>query len=245
MKIVGLPDIHIPFNINLRPIFKFISDFKPDVIVLMGDVHDWTPAAEWIGNQSLSLTIQTIKKCYEELHRVLLDPLREITKGKTQIKYLKGNHEYWLERAMALNANGIGYWGLEENIDTARYNLHIVPVNVPYRPCTNLIYIHGVYTNEYHAKKTVQAYHTSVLYGHTHDVQSHTVVSPIDVTHFYKGASTGCLCNLNPTYMKNKPNKWVHGFNFCYINEKTEAFHDTQVYIVNGGFWANGKYYYG
>lgn len=240
MKIVGLADIHIPYNINLKPIFRFIFDFKPDVIVLMGDIHDWTPAATWIANQGLSLKIETIRECYEQLHEVVLIPLKQVA-PKAQIKYLCGNHEDWLTQAMALNKNGIGYWGLHENIKIK--NIEILPPNVPYRPCSNLVYIHGTYVNEYHAKKTVLAYHTSVLYGHTHDVQSHTVVSPVDVKHFYKGASIGCLCNLNPHYMKNRPNKWVHGFNFCYIDEKTDFFNDVQVYIINGGFWANGKYY--
>lgn len=243
MKIVALPDLHVPENIDLRPIWKFIYDFKPDVVVLPGDVHDWTPVSIWIANQSLQLEGKSVKKCYDEIRNVVLEPLREATQRKAEVKYLRGNHEAWVDMVIDLNRNGRGYWELENNLDIKRYNLEFFPVNGVWRPCNNLTYLHGIYLNEFHAKKTVQAYHTSVLYGHTHDVQVYVQVSPVDSEHFYKGASMGCLCNLNPHYMKNKPSRWVHGFNYAYISEDTGHFNDTQVLIVQGGFWAGGKYY--
>jgi len=43
--------------------------------------------------------------------------------------------------------------------------------------------------------------------------------------------------------MKNKPNRWVNGFNYAYVEKKTGLFWDTQVTIVEGKFWANGRKY--
>lgn len=243
MKIVALYDTHIPFNIKLDPIFDFIVDFKPDTIILGGDMHDWTAASHWIADQGSALDGQSIKKCYNELKDILLDPLRGAKPSHSRMVYLLGNHEDWLQQTINLNRNGRDYWEMENNIDLKGYRMELIPVNNPFVVNDHLCYIHGVYTNEYHAKKTVQAYHTSIFYGHVHDVQVYTQVSPISIDHFYKGASVGCLCNLNPSYMRNKPNRWVHGFHFCYVNDKTGAFHDTQVFIVKGAFWANGRYY--
>ncbi|MDP2365103.1 MAG: hypothetical protein Q8M94_15210, partial [Ignavibacteria bacterium] len=74
---------------------KFINDFKPDMVILGGDIHDWTPASHWIANQSLLLDGQSIGKCYKELHDVLLNPLKEASPN-SKVIYLQGNHENWL-----------------------------------------------------------------------------------------------------------------------------------------------------
>lgn len=250
MKIIALYDTHIGFDykgnanhINLNPIFRFIRDFKPDQIILGGDMHDWTPASHWIANQSIQLDGQNIQRCFKELHQYLLSPLKCVMPKHTKIKYLIGNHEDWLEQTMLLNRNGLGYWRLEDNIDLKKYNMNLFPFNYAYSPNKYFCYIHGVFTIQHHAKKTVETYRKSVFYGHVHDIQTYTAVSPIDVGDFYKGASVGCLCKLNPSYAHNKPNRWVNGFHFCHVDDKTGYFHDTQIVIVKGGFWANEKFY--
>lgn len=235
-------DFHVPYNINLRPIWKFIYDFRPDVVVLGGDIHDWTVASHWIANQSLMLDGLSLKKSFAELHKIVLEPLREVSRKSIKV-YLKGNHEHWLEQTILLNRNGLGYWEMENNINTPKYNMELIRVNGSYMPCENLVYIHGCYTNEYHAKKTVQAYHNSVIYGHAHTIQSHMDISPVDIDKFYKASCVGCLSTTNPHYLKNKPNRHVNGFNYCYVNEDNGFFNDTTVVIVNNTFWANGKFY--
>jgi predicted phosphodiesterase len=239
-RILAIFDTHIPFNIPLDPIFNFIEDWKPTKIILGGDMHDWTSVSQWIGDQSRALDGGLILDNYEELRNVLLRPLERAAKD-AEVIYLVGNHEYWLQQAAGINPNGRGYWELENNIDLKFYNMKIIPINVPYAINKNLVYIHGIYLNKYHAEKTVNSYHTSVFYGHTHDHQSYTLVSPININHFYKGQSCGCLCSRNPTYMKNRPNKWVNGFNFVYTEGK--FFWDTQVTIVDNKFYANRRMY--
>ena len=116
-------------------------------------------------------------------------------------------------------------------------------MNVPHRIGHNLIIIHGTYTNLYHARKTVEAYHVSTIYGHVHTFQSHMLVSPVDNNKFYTGQSIGCLCTLNPQFMKNRPNAWVNGFCYVYWNESDDSFQLVPVVIVHGQFRANGKLY--
>ncbi len=242
MKIVALYDIHTPMNILLKPVFHFIHDFKPDTVVLGGDISDFESASHWIANQGSPFDLNTIQEDYQHLHKIVLIPLKAAA-PKAKVIYLRGNHESWLDQTIALNRNGRGFWELENNIDLRKFNMKILEVNQSYTPTENLTYIHGVYTGMYHARQTVQAYHQSVLYGHVHDVQTYIQVSPINSKHFYKASSVGCLCTLNPHWMKNKPNRWVNGFNYVYINDNG-SFHDVQVIIVRGGFWANEKYYF-
>ena len=115
--------------------------------------------------------------------------------------------------------------------------------NVPFKAGPNLVYIHGTYTNEFHAKKTVLAYHSSVIYGHLHTIQTHMLVSPIDSDKFYKASCVGCLCHLNPHYNRNRPNAWVNGFSYAYVDKKTGTFNDFTPIIVKGNFWAEGRRY--
>jgi hypothetical protein len=181
----------------------------------------------------------TIIQNYRQIEEVILAPLRKAA-PKAEVILLTGNHEDWLFKATLINPNGRGYWELERNLP--KY-VKIIPVNQAYHVNKHLCFLHGLYTHKYHAFHTVHAVHKSVFYGHTHDIQRYTDISPVDVSQYYTGASCGCLCKMNPAYMKNRPNRWVNGFSFFYVDTATETFADTQVYIVNGQFWALGKKY--
>ena len=238
-RIVYLPDLHVPFNIPLGPVFEFIEDFKPTIVILGGDAHDWPSVCHWIADQSRVLEGGTIARNYEELKNVVLMPLTYVTQRAKKI-YLKGNHERWLDLAIELNPNGKGFWELEHNLPK---EYQILGENVPFGAGPHLYYIHGIYVNKHHAASTVAAYDKSVIYGHTHDVQSFMHISPVDIKQFKTAQSAGCLCTMNPHYMRNKPNKWVNGFNFAYVDKQTGFFSFVQVYIVDNKFWANGRKY--
>lgn len=238
-----LPDTHIPENINLGPVLKFIKEFNPHKVILMGDMHDWAPVSMWVADQSRHLDGAIVKKCYRELDNVLLGPLKDSVAPNTKMVYLTGNHEDWIYKAIQANPNGRGYWELENNIDLKKYNMEIIPINIPYHASKHLYYTHGVFWNESHAKKHVASFHKSILYGHTHCLQTHMEVSPISIKHFYVGKSIGCLCHTNPSYQRNRPNKWVNSFTYVYLDNKTGHFWDYQVIIVNKRFYVNGKKY--
>ena len=78
IKLVLLADTHIPYHIRLEPVFEFIKDFKPDKIILVGDMHDWTAVSHWIADQSRNLDGGIIQENYAELHKILLNPLKKI-----------------------------------------------------------------------------------------------------------------------------------------------------------------------
>lgn len=237
-KIVALFDCHVPFNIPLDPVFEFIQDFKPTEVILGGDCHDWTAVCLWVADQSRALDGGTVLQNYADLKSTVLDPLRKVA-PKAKTIYLEGNHENWLRKASLINPNGRGYWELENNLPK---DIQIIPVNQAYKVGPNLVLIHGIYHNLYHARKTVEAFHISVIYGHMHTFQSHTLISPVDSSKYYVGQSIGCLSTLNPAFMKNKPNAWMNGF--CYIHLNADgSFHHVPVVIVKGKFYANGRRY--
>ena len=238
-RIVFLTDLHIPHNIPMDPVFEFIKDFKPTIVITGSDAQDWTAACQFIADQSRHLDGGTIQEGYEQLDKILLKPLKSAA-PQAEVIWLTSNHDDWLKKATDLNPNGRGYWELENNLPA---HVQIIPLNSAYHVNEHLCYLHGLYTTKYHAFQTVHAVHKSVFYGHTHDIQRYTDISPVDISQFYTGASCGCLCTMNPSYMKNKPNRWVNGFNFCYVDNDTAEFSESQVYIIRNKFMANGRRY--
>ena len=65
-------------------------------------------------------------------------------------------------------------------------------------------FIHGAYATTYHAKKHLEAYGSNIIYGHTHDIQRHSITKLDSGT---IGAwSMGCLKDMSP-----QKNKWLRG----------------------------------
>lgn len=238
-KIVALFDIHYPHNIPLDPVLEFMEDFKPDVTVIGGDAHDFAALSYWASDQSRTLDGGTIKENLRELNNYVIAPIRKAVGKKSEIVYLEGNHEHRIALATTQKPDLRGFIELEKNLPP---DIKFFPINIPYRANKNLVFIHGLYLNVYHARRTVDAFHKSVYYGHVHTFQSHMAVSPVDVQDYYIGQSIGCLSNLNPDFMKNKPNAWTHGFAHGYM-EDDNTFQINPTPVVKGKFWALGRKY--
>lgn len=132
--------------------------------------------------------------------------------------------------------------GVEDNIDLKKYNMSIVKENGIIN-FGHLYYTHSTYLNEYHAKKTAVSYRKCMIYGHSHDVQSFMIHSPIDSHEKILAKSIGCLCNLNPSYLEGKPNKWVNAFHIAYIREDG-TFNEFEIIITDGKFTSpDGRIY--
>ena len=95
-----------------------------------------------------------------------------------------------------------------------------------------LYFTHGEYLNKFHAATTANSFMRAVKYSHTHQRQSFTNVSALDVRDFHIAESVGCLCNRNPTYGHGRPNSWVHGFNYSIVNPDG-SFYDSSPITVS------------
>jgi len=242
---IAIPDVHIPFhNVPaLRATEKFMADLQPDGIVYMGDLGDYKVIKDvWEG-----------KKAYSERHYTsiiddhmaveeMLDRQKKLCGNKVKRVYLEGNHEARIRRficqvPMADRSNLL----LEEYFQFDKQGIKFYPMNIPAQ-LGKLYLLHGVYHSKYHSNQHVVNYHRNIMYGHTHDRQIYTEITPIDVEDVHTGQSIGCLCNKNPDYTKFKPNRWVHGFSVIYVH-KNGSFNDYFVKITRGRFMYGGKVY--
>lgn len=239
-KVIVLPDLHYPYQINLRPVEKFIRDIKPTHLIYLGDQMNMDAVCHWIEDKKRPLEGKRLKEEYDGMNEIL-DRMEAIAGEKTEYIYFEGNHENWVEQYLDHYPNFEGMIEVPENLHLKYRKYKWIPFNRWYK-IGKLYFIHGYYTNKYHAEKTARAFKRSVMYGHTHQFQVYTDVSPVDLGDAHTAMSIGCLCDLNPDYWKNKPSNWTHGFGLAYIWPNGN-FNMYFIKIVDGHFIFNNKLY--
>lgn len=213
-KCLGIWDLHYPLHdpILLKNILKEIKSFKPDVLVLGGDNMNMSAVDHWLHDKGLvrQLEGKRIMSEYEGFKTDILGPIEKLLKPSCRKIWLNGNHEDWIELAIDKNPQGEGYWEIENNLHLKAYGWEVYPYGKTAK--VGKLYLHhGQYTNQYHAKKTVDVFEKSIMYGHVHTYQVFTKITPLD-NEAHTAISIPCACLLNPEYRRNQPNTWVSGF---------------------------------
>lgn len=218
---VVVNDIHIP-NHNKQAVsclLKAIAHVKPDGITLNGDIGDWStfsrhtrfspPKCYWTDSQFYHES----QKEYDALNS-FLDQIQKVA-PKCRKRWEHGNHEVWVSDFIKESPRTRKeLFSLESRLQLKERGYEIFNYN-DFMKLGKLRVTHGMYTGQNHAKKHVDAMGTSILYGHLHDIQVHSKVTPEHISHM--GWCNGCLCNMNPDYLRNRPQNWNHGFAIVYI----------------------------
>mgnify|MGYP001605055309 CR=1 FL=1 len=220
----------------MRVVEKVMRDFKPTHLVYLGDALDFDYISKFTEGNIRKLEGKRLKRDYIEFNKMLKRHKKLC--GRPKVIYFIGNHEYRLEKYLDKCPQGEGFQEVEYNIEGVD---EFIPYNKVWK-CGKLSYLHGVYTNQFHAKKHVENYGRNVIYGHTHQVQVYTKVSQCDREDFHTGKSIGCLSDKNPEYLHNRPNSWTHAFHICEM--ENDGYFSEHTMVINKGklIW-NGKVY--
>jgi len=212
-------DIHFPHhNKNaLSCMLNVMSKISFDTIIANGDIIDCgsvsrhsikeAPHKFWTDSQ------------FEEALQTEFDPARtfftliDTLQPKAHKVYMQGNHEVWLRDWIHQSPRSRKNLSLDKQLQLQEKGYKIYPYGAFYQ-VGKLEVCHGIYTGSAHAKKHVDMMGQSVLYGHVHDIQTYSKITPKKVTHM--AYSNPCLCNLNPDYLRGKPQNWSHGFAIVY-----------------------------
>lgn len=243
-KSVLLPDIHYPCHDKkvIESVNEFIKDYNPDELIYMGDQLDLSCISNWNKKKPL---LKEGKRLIDDYSNFDIDILREherITKDDCNRIFIYGNHERRLQWFIEEHSELDGMLDLDRNLDLTKRGYKIIKYNGVYN-IGNLRVIHGLYYNKYHAAKTLDAFEKNVVYGHVHNPQSYTKISPMDGEGHHTATSIGCLCNITPEYQEGKPNYWVNGFGIIESLSVIEHVNLYPITIVNGKFIWNGKLY--
>ena len=245
---VFLPDAHIETkSINgsrwkpdvsksLWTALEFCKDFKPHGTIIGGDFLNLDHVGRFSKNKPRLREGRRLRHDYA-FGNEILDIIDKFTQQKKV--FLMGNHEARLEDWLDEHPQVEGLVEVKQGLRLVERGYEVIPENKTYK-VGKANFTHGWYWTLHHAKKHVLEMGDNIFYGHVHDVQSFTKTNydqqPII------GQSCGCLCNVNPGYKRDAPNRWVNGFGIFYFS-KNGNFTPYFPIIVKGEFWWNGRKY--
>jgi len=246
-KVVLLPDIHHPHHDvpAWKAVLKFMKWWKPDTVVLLGDAMNMDAVDHWRKEKGDNKFFEGKRLQYDYglFDEDVLQPIEVLLPNAEKI-YMGGNHEDWINGVVNQNPQLEGMIEPEISLELYKRGWKWIPYIYKDKAGNTvrgmhklgkLTIFHGHYINIYHAKKTAETYSRSTAYGHTHDIQSFAKVHHDDVADFHTSQSIGCLCNLSPSFLKGRPNKWVHGFGALIV--RPDGFFNIEVpIIINGKF---------
>lgn len=221
---------------------QFIHDFKPDHVVLGGDILDCGSVShhrKGVAGQLESLRLLAeAKECRDSI----IKPIQERVKGR--LIYHVGNHEDWLNDVVDETP------ALEGIVDIAALlklddRWEIVGQGKASK-LGKLTFIHGdtVKGGQNPALAAVTNYERNIRFGHFHTFQMATKTTPIDANG-HTGIAVPCLSKKGHRYGQGAPNKWMQGFLWGWIGGPENIFNDYVTVIVNGKAIVNGKLYRG
>lgn len=241
LKMIFQPDTHLENRDEkaLCVFMQFVEWYNPDIYCIGGDLIDAEGISHWPakGMKPRRFIPEVL------LAREFLKKLKSIT-NCAQYIYLEGNHEDWINQAMAARMpeffDGLEEIGLMPDLssllDLKRYGFDLIPVNEILK-IGKAHFTHGLYCGANHPKKHLDVIKGNIYYGHLHDVFSTHQPS---INGFLEAASLGCLCRLDAPFLKGKPSNWAHAFGiFEFFKDGSYSFYCPRIF--NGRFSFNGK----
>jgi len=225
----------------INAMLAFAVDFKPDEIILGGDILDCGMISHHNHGKPGATEGLRLLGDAKELRNEVLVPLESL---KAKNTYIVGNHEAWLDQLVEMQPTLEGVVDLEAILKLEKWK--VIPQGGQY-DLGKLTFLHGdtISGGEHVAKAAVINWERSVRFGHYHTLQMYTKTAPAEYKNGKTGIAVPCLCHKTPKYGKGKPNKWVQGFNFGYVGDGG-LYTDYVAVIVDGKFVApNGTVYKG
>lgn len=236
-------DVHVPFHdvFALRAFMARLDDVRFDRLIINGDFADFASV-------SLHEDGEPRPAFAEECERVV-DVLADLRRrmGRRPIHYCEGNHENRLARWVGRRApelRGVMTWQSMLRLDDL--GITSSPYGAVHK-IGHLGFTHGVYAGESYCRQHLLRYGTSIVIGHCHRAQIHTVpVAGPDSSQHARGAfGIPCLAPVDDCDYIRGPTGWTQGHGEAWIERDTGRFTVDVVIYSAQRFWRGGKCYDG
>lgn len=230
VTVAHLCDVHFPdhYEPALNMAYRLIARKQPDIIVVGSDTADFGLISTFSPDPDQN---EAIDDELDELRRYWTPHIETIQHAapKALLVYVDGNHEQRIYRHIAENAPKLRRVVERAWSDLVRQQGRVLWLGRrQHVDIGHLVVQHGDRSNEHIAKSLLDdlSYQASTMAGHVHRMNRY------DRTGYkypVSSITSGCLCNLNPHYMKGKKNRrpWQHGTAFATVNMKgTDVFFD-------------------
>ncbi len=247
--VIEWSDPHHPYcdEMSMAAVYDFAKAYPADYHVLMGDN---------LNNGGISRHVQDdlVAQYEEPMIAGLLsfgkhvDRIFEVN-PRTQVIWIWGNHDDWMVKAARKMPGWLGI--MDKPLRLLRefgecknaMRVRIVQKEDPEEHFSigRMAYVHGWYTGKHCAAQHVEAMGESIVCGHTHTMQSHTIVRKGRPC---AGYTIGNLMSKEARrYMKGRPQRWVTGFGVMEYDRSSGAYTQHLLPIVDGQFIFGGKRY--
>lgn len=212
-SILLLGDIHVPYH-DIKALSKAIEYGKKEkinCIFLNGDFLDFYQISRFLNlerRRSVKEEIETAKEVLEIFNKEF---------PSVPIYFLKGNHDNRLEMYLATKAPellDVEEFRLQELLEADKFGMTVIEDTTLVKAGKLAIthghlLLRGVFAPVNAARGSFLRAKASVIVSHVHKVSTHseTNINGKVITCY----STGCLCELNPTYSPFA-NNYSHGF---------------------------------
>lgn len=226
---VNLSDLHVPYQDTdaVALALQVVRRVRPDAVNVLGDLCDFYKLSRFDKDPDAFDLQHELEEA-----RTFFRLLRMVHQGV--VRFLPGNHELRLEKYLNRNPelHGLDVLALpsllrleEYDVDYFEHEIEIVP--------GKLVAKHGDVVRKYagySAKAELErdGYNVSTITGHTHRLAGvYSTYRGLMVA----GIENGCLCDLNPEYVRN-PN-WQHGLSVVEMQD--DMFGVTTVPFLGAG----------
>lgn len=246
-----LADLQFPNDnpVLLNNVEKYMASRRWDFLVYLGDMLDMDAISHHAmeSGEFRALEGKRLKKDYEAFEKILRRH-RKIVGRECQVYYFFGNHEEWAERLIDHMPTLEGFIEPENNLPFEELKIKVIPPRQVMK-IGNLHFIHGdidkgSFGSIHHAKKVVDLYGRSVVYGDKHTQQVFTKASPLGIRDTHAAWAIPCLADTQPKWNRGKPTAWINGFGVFYIRDDRN-FNLYTIVAVNNVFTCPSGYTYG
>jgi hypothetical protein len=249
---IVIPDIHCSVSgshdaDSLATVAEFLKTQRFDGFINLGDLIDFSI----ISHHNLE-TLRAVEggRILEEYRcaDAILAKHEQIIRGnnpKAKMIYLEGNHEHRISRYIDAHPECEGLLEVPKVLKLAERKIEWIPSwsEGALYELGKASFIHGLYVNDHHAKKSLQRYNNrNLFYGHSHDHQIYSSFGfPAD--NVMIGGSLGCLCRIPQNYLRNSPTRWVQMITIFELDKESGNFQLTPIRLHNHQLIYDGKVY--
>lgn len=232
---LNLSDLHIPYYdpFAWELTLNIVEVVKPTTINVLGDGLDFYQLSTF-DKDPKAIEDGGLQENLDQWFRLMLQLKRRAVGCK--FRYLPGNHEDRLRRYLMRNPELYGLRGLELEalLRLEELGFEYYPEEIEIIPGL-LVGKHGdVVRREsaFSAKGELEKekHSVSTITGHTHRLGTYYVRTRWGIV---KAHENGCLCLLNPSYIRGIPN-WQQGLSQVHHNGG-ELFHVEDIPFFNSG----------
>ena len=251
-KHLFLSDFQIPEHDerSINAVLKFITDFRPDVVHLVGDILDLTKLSKYDQDAYNKITFKDEIEIGRKVITELVEVVRKANKN-ARINFYIGNHEQRFLHYLSRKASEIadvedadGYvFSLPRLLEFKKHNIKLIPYFKSHVERGNVVVEHGDIARSkagYTAHAMLDKRGSSGVSGHTHRLAL-IFKTQGNTERFWIENGSLCKRNFKNPYLKNPD--WITGFSVgIYIDG---IMHPTIIPIFNYKFVYGDKLYRG